>query len=96
MDKLKIDQSFVRDMHTDGDSAAIVRAVIQMAKSLNLIVLAEGVETAEVASGLSLFRCDHVQGYHFGRPVPADEFLRLLAVGVEDQTQPESVSSRLM
>jgi len=79
VDKLKIDQSFVRDLPTDPDSAAIVRAVIQMAKSLNLLVLAEGVETPAIADNLRLLRCDYVQGFHFGRPMPAEEFRALIA-----------------
>jgi diguanylate cyclase (GGDEF)-like protein len=78
VDKLKIDQSFVRDMAHDADDAAIVRAVIQMAKSLNLAVLAEGVENAMVADSLRRMNCDLVQGFHFGRPVTAEEFRRLI------------------
>jgi diguanylate cyclase (GGDEF)-like protein/PAS domain S-box-containing protein len=78
VDKLKIDQSFVRDIVTDQDDAAIVRAVIQMARSLNLHVLAEGVETEAVAAELRTMNCDLVQGYHFGRPIPAAEFRRLI------------------
>jgi diguanylate cyclase (GGDEF)-like protein/PAS domain S-box-containing protein len=78
VDKLKIDQSFVRDIVTDQDDAAIVRAVIQMARSLNLHVLAEGVETEAVADELRAMDCDLVQGYHFGRPMPAAEFRRLI------------------
>jgi diguanylate cyclase (GGDEF)-like protein/PAS domain S-box-containing protein len=78
VDKLKIDQSFVRDMAHDSDDAAIVRAIIQMAKSLNLSVLAEGVETAQVAEGLRQLECDLVQGFHFGRPVTSEEFRRLI------------------
>jgi len=80
VDKLKIDQSFVRDIVTDQDDAAIVRAVIQMARSLNLHVLAEGVETAAVAAELDAMDCDMVQGYHFGRPVPAADFRRLIGL----------------
>lgn len=80
VDKLKIDQSFVRDMVSDQDDAAIVRAVIQMARSLDLKVVAEGVETEAVAAELRTMDCDLVQGYHFGRPLPAADFRRLLGV----------------
>jgi len=79
VDKLKIDQSFVRGLPADADNAAIVRAVVQMAKSLNLRVLAEGVESEQAVNNLRLLECDYVQGYHFGRPVSADEFGALIA-----------------
>ncbi|MBI4996535.1 MAG: EAL domain-containing protein [Rhodocyclales bacterium] len=78
VDKLKIDQSFVSNLPADADNAAIVAAVIQMAKSLNLQVLAEGVENVQAVEHLRSLRCDYVQGYHFGRPVPADEFATLI------------------
>ena len=74
VEKLKIDQSFVRDLPTDPDAGAIVRAIIQMAKSLKIAVLAEGVETADIAHDLRLLGCDYAQGYYFGRPMPADAF----------------------
>jgi diguanylate cyclase (GGDEF)-like protein/PAS domain S-box-containing protein len=76
VDKLKIDQSFVRDMVTDPNDAAIVGAIIQMARSLNLKTIAEGVEDERTMSCLQLQHCDEAQGYHFSRPIPADEFAR--------------------
>ena len=74
VDKLKIDQSFVRNMVDDPNDAAIVRAIIQMARSLNLTTIAEGVEDERQLALLRLQHCDEVQGYHFARPMPADEF----------------------
>jgi diguanylate cyclase (GGDEF)-like protein/PAS domain S-box-containing protein len=78
VDKLKIDQSFVSNLPADADNAAIVGAVIQMAKSLNLQVLAEGVENEQAVEHLRSLQCDYVQGYHFGRPVSAEEFGKLI------------------
>ncbi len=74
VDKLKIDQSFVRDMASDPNDAAIVRAIIQMASNLNLKTIAEGIEDEHQLSFLRLQCCDEGQGYHFGRPMPADQF----------------------
>ncbi|HUW28250.1 MAG TPA: EAL domain-containing protein [Sulfuriferula sp.] len=79
VDKLKIDQSFVRDMVDNPNDAAIVRAIIQMAHSLNLRTLAEGVEDEHMVAPLRLLHCDEVQGYFFAHPMPADEFPRYLA-----------------
>jgi diguanylate cyclase (GGDEF)-like protein/PAS domain S-box-containing protein len=73
VDKLKIDQSFIRDLVTDPDDAAIVRAIIQMAHSLKLKTIAEGVENEELANLLRIFHCDEIQGYWFAKPMPADE-----------------------
>lgn len=74
VDKIKIDQSFVRDITVDADGAAIVRAVIQMARSLGLRTLGEGVETQVNRRALQVLGCDYAQGYFFGKPMPADEF----------------------
>ncbi|MFC1602247.1 EAL domain-containing protein [Pseudomonadota bacterium] len=71
---LKIDQSFVRDLTEDSEDAAIVCSIISLAKSLNLEVVAEGVETAEQLSFLSHQHCHSIQGYHIAKPMPPDQF----------------------
>ncbi len=78
IDTLKIDQSFVRDVTTDPDDAAIVMAIMALAHSLSLKVTAEGVESEDQLRFLRLLRCDELQGYLLGRPVPAEAFGRLL------------------
>ncbi|MGZ7077812.1 MAG: EAL domain-containing protein [Thermoanaerobaculia bacterium] len=79
IDTLKIDQSFVRDINSDPDTAAIVTAIIAMAHSLRLNVVAEGVEFADQAKFLKRYGCDQMQGYLVKPPVPAEEFLALLS-----------------
>ena len=79
VDSLKIDQSFVRDMASDSDAAAIVTAIVQMGHTLNLFTIAEGVEDQAVLDSLRATGCDAVQGYHYSRPLPAGEFAVLLA-----------------
>ncbi|MDL5030705.1 EAL domain-containing protein [Pelomonas sp. APW6] len=71
---LKIDRSFVQELGEDNNVAAIARTVIVLAHSLNLDVLAEGVETAQQAEWLRREGCDWAQGWHYGRPMPADAF----------------------
>lgn len=79
VDRLKIDQSFVRDLATDREDAAIVHAIIQMAHSLGLATIAEGVEDTAALARLRSYGCDMAQGFHFARPMPAQELLHYLA-----------------
>ncbi|MDR3436163.1 EAL domain-containing protein [Telmatospirillum sp.] len=79
VDKLKIDQSFVRDITSDANDAAIVYAIVQMARSLGLATIAEGVENEQALAALRDQGCDEAQGFFFARPMPAaelEEFLR--------------------
>jgi EAL domain-containing protein (putative c-di-GMP-specific phosphodiesterase class I) len=78
LDQLKIDQSFVRDITVDKSDMAIVRTIIAMAKSMNLDVIAEGVETAEQHELLLELGCERFQGYLFGKPVPVAQFNEML------------------
>ena len=78
---LKIDQSFIRDIPNDPDDAAIIKAIIAMASSLKLEVIAEGVETEEQLSFLLAHQCDKLQGYLFSHPVPAEVLTKLLQNG---------------
>jgi EAL domain-containing protein (putative c-di-GMP-specific phosphodiesterase class I) len=81
VDRLKIDQSFVRDLGTNADDVAIAQAIITLGHTLSLRVIAEGVETPEQLAFLRQNQCDEIQGYLFGKPMPADEFGTLLASG---------------
>jgi EAL domain-containing protein (putative c-di-GMP-specific phosphodiesterase class I) len=71
---LKIDRTFVRDIETDADDAAIIKAIIAMAHSLELRVTAEGVETQGQLARLREMGCDEYQGYFTSQPLPAAEF----------------------
>ena len=86
IDKLKIDIAFVRDIVTNPDDAAIALAIISMAHSLHMQVIAEGVETRAQMAYLRRHRCDEIQGFHFSRALPADELARLVQ---ENRARPD-------
>ncbi|MFL1503437.1 putative bifunctional diguanylate cyclase/phosphodiesterase [Pseudomonas sp. O64] len=78
LDKIKIDKSFVQDLLDDDDDATIVRAIIQLGKSLGMQVIAEGVETAEQEAYIISEGCHEGQGYHYSKPLPARELAAYL------------------
>ena len=78
IDKLKIDQSFVRDVPNNKEDMSIIKAIIALARSLRLSVIAEGVETKSQKIFLKSLKCDEIQGYLVGRPMPEQDFIKLL------------------
>ncbi|BAP58186.1 sensor histidine kinase FexB [Thioploca ingrica] len=78
IDKLKIDQSFVRDVPNNKEDMSIIKAIIALARSLRLTVIAEGVETKSQQIFLKSLKCDEIQGYLIGRPMPEQEFIQML------------------
>ncbi|EKE75148.1 EAL domain-containing protein [Gallaecimonas xiamenensis] len=92
VDRMKIDQSFVRDMLSDPNDLSIVENVIQMARAFNREVIAEGVETQNHARALLQLGCHHVQGYGVARPQPVDQFEAWLA---QWQRQPRWLAPKL-
>ena len=78
LDKIKIDKSFVQDLLVDEDDATIVRTIIQLGHSLGMLVIAEGVETAEQETYIIEQKCDEGQGYFYSRPLPARELVQYL------------------
>ncbi len=81
LDRLKIDQSLVQDLASNEDDAAIIRSIILLGHSLNLKLIAEGVETQEQVAFLRRHQCDEIQGYYFGEPLSAEDFAELLGSG---------------
>ncbi|MHB1175527.1 MAG: EAL domain-containing protein [Sulfuriferula sp.] len=87
-DRVKIDRSFVRDIITDSDDAAISKAIISMAHSLGIRVVAEGVETEAQCQFLRRHQCDEMQGYYFSHPLP---FIKITALLNEKRQLPENI-----
>ena len=81
IDRVKLDRSFVREVATNSEDAAIVRAVIAMAHTLRLVVVAEGVENEDQLAFLRKHRCDEMQGFLFSPPVESEKLLELLERG---------------
>jgi len=77
--EIKIDRSFVSEMHSDEAAATIVRSIVALGHNLGLTVVAEGVETNEAMTSLALLGCDSAQGFHFARPLPFDQLAAHLA-----------------
>ena len=82
IDTLKIDRSFIKDLPGDAEDKAITTAIIAMGKSLDLTVVAEGVETRDQLDFLRLHGCDEFQGYYFNKPLPAEQFVQLMRTGM--------------
>ncbi|MBA2690337.1 MAG: EAL domain-containing protein [Burkholderiales bacterium] len=78
---IKVDRSFIKDLMANKEDAAITRAIIALGKSLNLNVIAEGVETRDQVGFLHKYQCDEMQGYYFSKPVCESEFAKLLRAG---------------
>lgn len=87
--KLKIDREFIREINNDQDDAAIVRAIIAMAKTLNLGIVAEGIENIDQLSLLQDLNCDSYQGFYFSRPLPKDDFFTQYIEPEKSMTMPE-------
>jgi EAL domain-containing protein (putative c-di-GMP-specific phosphodiesterase class I) len=87
IDKLKIDQSFVRGVHGSEEDAAIVHAIIALARALKMNVVAEGVETVEEYNFMKQAGCDQVQGYYCSKPLDVEKFKQMLEQGCPHHRQ---------
>jgi diguanylate cyclase (GGDEF)-like protein len=94
IDKLKIDRSFIREVMNRPDDASIVRAIVSLAHSLRLKVVAEGVETREQLGFLKTVGCDQYQGYHFSPPVPAAAFGEMVRQQRDEAVFSEEIATR--
>lgn len=80
-DIMKIDMSFVRQIETNTKTRSIIRFIIEMAHTMNIKIIAEGAETKEQVEFLRDNGCDYIQGYYFYKPMPEEEFVKLLDAG---------------
>lgn len=96
IDALKVDRSFVRDMAMDTNDAAIVTAIVRMARSLGLRTVAEGVETVEQLEQLRALGCDAAQGYYFGRPMAAERYPAILEELNAEPAKSDTVQRRVL
>jgi len=98
IDRIKIDQSFVHNLTTDPENAAISQAIIAMTHGLNMKTIAEGVETPEQQEFLRSHQCDEIQGFHFSRPLPEAEMEQLLRqnAATEDLLQTPGPDSKVL
>jgi EAL domain-containing protein (putative c-di-GMP-specific phosphodiesterase class I) len=80
LDELKIDRSFINQVHDSKEDAAIVEAIIALAKALDLKIVAEGVETHSQLSFLQQRGCDEIQGFLFSKPLPKDQFISFVTL----------------
>jgi EAL domain-containing protein (putative c-di-GMP-specific phosphodiesterase class I) len=90
LDALKVDRSFIDNMADDPQQMSIVTAIISLAHSIDLKVIAEGVETPTQAQLLRLLRCDQIQGYLLARPQPAEDVVKLLGKTFEIPKPPKT------
>jgi diguanylate cyclase (GGDEF)-like protein/PAS domain S-box-containing protein len=93
IDTLKVDRSFIRGIPNGAEDSAITEAIIVMAKTLGLTVVAEGVETPEQMEFLRTHRCDEMQGYYFSKPIPSDELTKLLRAHACAHDDPGALTS---
>lgn len=94
VDRIKIDRSFVKDAMSSPNDASIVRGIVSLAKSLGLAVIAEGVEEAGQEELLKRFGCDEVQGYLYGKPMPAAAFFKLMEEHAAQQAEDKAEAAR--
>jgi EAL domain-containing protein (putative c-di-GMP-specific phosphodiesterase class I) len=88
LDKLKIDQSFVRGIAGDPNNETLVKAIVQMAQGLGLRTIAEGVEDDATLDVIRRHGCNEVQGFHFARPMPSEQFARYVSEHLNPATPP--------